>query len=147
MSSKYSMNFYDLLGLSPDADVATIEKAFKAMSRIHHPDKSNAATRPKSGVESQSEREAREKRNHDRYVRIVEARDTLVDEKKRKAYDRQQRVRNSSSNDGKKTKDSPSQSTARAETKSKSKSKGKSETKSKTRSTAEPRSDDTADRL
>ncbi|KAI0182576.1 hypothetical protein EV127DRAFT_517660 [Xylaria flabelliformis] len=81
-----SVNFYDVLGVSPDADKATIEKAFRAISITTHPDKANAATRPKSGVESPDEQRAREQKNHDRYVQIVEARNTLVDDKKRKAY-------------------------------------------------------------
>ncbi|KAI1752625.1 hypothetical protein F4782DRAFT_501050 [Xylaria castorea] len=138
MSSKHSMNFYDLLGVSPDADLAAIEKAFRAISLTQHPDRANAATRPKSGGESSRDHEARERSNNERYVKIVEARDTLIDDRKREAYDMRQGIR-----------DYPSQSTSQSETKSKSKS--KSESKSKSRSTpgsaAEPPASDSASDL
>ncbi|KAI8944967.1 hypothetical protein F4801DRAFT_598649 [Xylaria longipes] len=137
MSSKHSMNFYDLLGVAPNADVPTIERAFKAISLEKHPDKANAATRPQSGVESQDELEAREKRNNERYVRIVEARDTLLDDRKRKAYDKQQGIRNPSANDDRKPKDYPSRS----------ESKSKSDTKSKSRSSAKSGADYSANGL
>ncbi|KAI1190460.1 DnaJ domain-containing protein [Nemania serpens] len=84
------MDHYKVLGVPNDADTATIEKAFKKLSLTHHPDKANARTAPRGRDESAAERKAREKRNNDRFVEIVEARDTLADPKKRREYDRQQ---------------------------------------------------------
>ncbi|KAI1738858.1 hypothetical protein F4680DRAFT_466934 [Xylaria scruposa] len=127
------MNFYDVLGVSRDADAATIEKAFRVISMTRHPDKANAATRPKSGAETPAEKAAREKKNHDRYVQIVEARDTLVDDEKRKAYDSRHGTRVPP--DGY-DRDYASQSTSRAETKSKRKSKSESNSESKSKSTS-----------
>ncbi|KAI1825314.1 hypothetical protein F4861DRAFT_538215 [Xylaria intraflava] len=82
------MDYYNILNVSPDAEVAAIEKAFKLMSLKHHPDKANASTRP-SGPESESQREAREKRNNERYVEIVTAREVLTDPARRREYDQE----------------------------------------------------------
>ncbi|KAI0441521.1 hypothetical protein F4803DRAFT_576405 [Xylaria telfairii] len=99
MSSTHSsMNFYDILGVSSDADIPTIQKAFRTMSLKYHPDRANNTTIP-NGTETENERQNREKRNHDRYVRITQARDTLVDEAKRKAYDMFLRDDNEKTND------------------------------------------------
>ncbi|KAI0489977.1 hypothetical protein F4859DRAFT_174833 [Xylaria cf. heliscus] len=140
MSSEYSpRTLYDVLDVSPDADVAAIEKAFKKMSLLHHPDKANLATRPKNGVESPREKEAREKRNNDRYIKIVQARDTLVDSQKRRAYDAEQSTKEPSADADKKTKDrsehgSPKRKSTSRSSKSKSKSDSKSRPKSKSES-------------
>ncbi|KAI0553439.1 hypothetical protein F4679DRAFT_580663 [Xylaria curta] len=128
------MNFYDVLGVSHDANAATIDKAFRIISMSRHPDKANAATRPKSGVETPKDREAREKKNHDRYVQIVEARDTLVDDKKRRAYDSRHGIRAPQGD----YRDYVSQSTSRAETKSRRKSESESASTSKSRAGDSP---------
>ncbi|GAP82508.2 putative DNAJ domain [Rosellinia necatrix] len=73
------MDYHKVLGVSKDADVAGIEKAFKLLALKHHPDKANAANAPKDRTETDEERKAREKRNNDRYVKLVEARDNLVE--------------------------------------------------------------------
>ncbi|KAI1741259.1 hypothetical protein F4680DRAFT_447166 [Xylaria scruposa] len=85
-----STNPYEVLGVDSDADVAAIQKAFRGLSLKHHPDKANASTTPRDG-ETKTERQAREQRNHERYVRVVEARDTLLDATKRRNYDEQAR--------------------------------------------------------
>ena len=62
--------FYSLLGVSPDADTATIRAAYREKVKTHHPDVSD-------------ESDAAE-----RFQRITEARDVLVDDADRKRYDR-----------------------------------------------------------
>ncbi|TRX93676.1 hypothetical protein FHL15_005352 [Xylaria flabelliformis] len=84
------MNPYEVLNVASDADEATIQKAFKELSLKFHPDKANASTAPLDGVESKKEQEAREQHNHEQYIRIVEARDTLLDATKRRKYDQQE---------------------------------------------------------
>ncbi len=69
------MDFYEVLEVPRNADVATIEKAFRALSLKHHPDKANVSTVPTGYVETREEREAHEARSHERYVNIVKARD------------------------------------------------------------------------
>ncbi|KAI2629426.1 hypothetical protein GGS21DRAFT_224197 [Xylaria nigripes] len=86
------MDHYKVLDVSPDADIAAIEKAFKVMSLKHHPDKANTASKPK-GTETDSAREAREKLNNERYVNIVNAREVLTNPAKRREYDEKQRVK------------------------------------------------------
>lgn len=130
------MNFYDILGVSPDADIAAIQKAFRTMSLKYHPDRANNATTP-DGDETPGERKSREQRNHERYVRITQARDTLVDDEKRKAYDR------FLSDDRNETKDDPPQSTrARNKSKRQSRSESTSKSKSESNSREESRADD-----
>ncbi|KAI0529992.1 DnaJ domain-containing protein [Xylaria digitata] len=85
-----SMNLYEVLNVPNDADIATIQKAFKELSLKMHPDKANKSTIPPSS-ETEAEREAREERNHNRFVKIVEARDILTNPAKRREYDDQQR--------------------------------------------------------
>ncbi|KAI0546393.1 hypothetical protein F4679DRAFT_587572 [Xylaria curta] len=85
-----STNPYEVLGVAMDADVATIQRAFRDLSLKLHPDKANASTTPLDG-ETKTERQTREQRNHDQYVRVVEARDTLLDATKRRNYDEQVR--------------------------------------------------------
>ncbi|KAI1201663.1 DnaJ domain-containing protein [Nemania serpens] len=84
------MDFYKVLEVPRDADTAAIERAFKKLSLTHHPDKANARTAPKGREEGAAERKAREARNHDIFVKLAEARDTLTDPKKRRAYDKDQ---------------------------------------------------------
>jgi molecular chaperone DnaJ len=62
--------FYSVLGVSPDADTATIRAAYREKVKTHHPDVSD-------------ESDAAE-----RFQRITEARDVLVDDGDRKRYDR-----------------------------------------------------------
>ncbi|KAI1733822.1 hypothetical protein F4680DRAFT_454575 [Xylaria scruposa] len=86
-----STNPYEILNVASDADSATIQKAFKDLSLKLHPDKANVSTIPLDGIETETEREAREQFNHEQYVKIVEARDTLLDAAKRRDYDEQER--------------------------------------------------------
>ncbi|KAI1308110.1 hypothetical protein F5Y03DRAFT_405311 [Xylaria venustula] len=81
---------YEVLSVSSDADAVAIQKAFKTLSLKWHPDKANVATVPSSG-ETRKEREAREKQNHDRFTRMVEARDILTDPARRQKYDHDRR--------------------------------------------------------
>jgi len=62
--------FYSVLGVSSDADTATIKAAYREKVKTHHPDVSD-------------ESDAAE-----RFQRITEARDVLVDGSDRKRYDR-----------------------------------------------------------
>ncbi|KAI0405740.1 DnaJ domain-containing protein [Xylaria palmicola] len=82
-----SQNYYQVLNVAKDADVATIQKAFRVLSLKMHPDKANAATAPTDRTETKEEREAREKRNHEKFVELNEARSTLTNAEKRQEYD------------------------------------------------------------
>ncbi|RWA04493.1 hypothetical protein EKO27_g10615 [Xylaria grammica] len=81
------MDFYERLNIPKNADDAAIQKAFKELSLAMHPDKANVSTIPPGGNETAEERRAREQHNHERFVKIVEARDTLLDPNKRRGYD------------------------------------------------------------
>lgn len=80
------MNPYEVLGVSQAASEATIESAFRKLSLDLHPDKANALA-PHHRHETQDERAAREARNHERFVNLVEARDILLDADRREEYD------------------------------------------------------------
>ncbi len=62
-------DYYAILGVSRDADVETIKKAYRKLARKYHPDVSKEA-----GAE-------------DRFKEIAQAYETLRDPEKRKAYD------------------------------------------------------------
>ena len=66
-------DYYEVLGVSRDADEDAIKKAFRKLSSAHHPDKHVAA--PDS-----AEHEAR-------FKEVNEAYQVLSDPKKRSAYD------------------------------------------------------------
>ncbi|KAK5637079.1 hypothetical protein RRF57_012791 [Xylaria bambusicola] len=84
-----SVNLYEVLGVSSDADEPSIERAFKDISLKLHPDKANISTAP--GVETEAEREARQQRNHEIFVKIIYARNILTDRVKRRSYDQERR--------------------------------------------------------
>ena len=63
------MNYYLLLGVSPDADADTIRSAFRALARRYHPD-------------------AGEGSSPDRFREILVAYETLNDPRRRGDYDR-----------------------------------------------------------
>lgn len=69
-------DWYSVLGLEPRADDGAINKAFKKLSLIWHPDK------------NQGSKDAQEK-----FMRIKEAKLFLLDSKKRKAYDDKRNAR------------------------------------------------------
>merc|ERR1719163_1678529 len=69
-----SIDAYDVLGVSPDADAAKIKTAFRKLSLTHHPDKAQA-----SGVDVQKATE--------NFNEIKESSDILLDEERRKIYD------------------------------------------------------------
>ncbi|KAI1121600.1 DnaJ domain-containing protein [Nemania abortiva] len=120
-----SVDLYKVLNVSSKADVATIQKAFKDLSLKLHPDKANISTTPPGGTETKAEREAREQRNHEQFIKVLEARDILTDPKTRQAYDYQRRAKKHSaktcehrkfgkhSEAGKRENERPSRSTAR----------------------------------
>lgn len=66
------MDYYDILGVSPDASVDDIKKAYRAKAKETHPDIN------KDDPEAE-----------DKFKRIVEAYETLSDQQKREAYDMQ----------------------------------------------------------
>ncbi len=68
---KKERDYYDILGVSRDADAAAIKSAYRRLAKKYHPDSNKGNS------------EAEE-----RFKEISEAYDVLGDEKKRKAYDR-----------------------------------------------------------
>eukprot|EP00401_Gymnodinium_catenatum_P008611 CAMPEP_0117559224 /NCGR_PEP_ID=MMETSP0784-20121206/53248_1 /TAXON_ID=39447 /ORGANISM="" /LENGTH=293 /DNA_ID=CAMNT_0005356591 /DNA_START=69 /DNA_END=950 /DNA_ORIENTATION=- len=69
------LDAYDILSVSPDASQDEIKKAYRRLSRVHHPDK----VRPSAG---ETEQDVTEKFNE-----IKEAHDVLSDEERRRIYD------------------------------------------------------------
>lgn len=67
-------DFYQVLGVSHDADDKTLQSRFRRLSLLYHPDK----------ITTEAERPAAEAR----YMLVNIARDTLIDPAKRFAYDR-----------------------------------------------------------
>lgn len=65
--SNFEGNYYEILGVEPDASPVTIKKAYWAQGLIHHPDKGG---------------------NHDNFTKLGEAYATLSDNYKRAEYDR-----------------------------------------------------------
>jgi DnaJ-class molecular chaperone len=63
-------NYYDILGVSPDASQADIRKSFRNLALKHHPDKN------KNSEESKQ-----------KFMKIIEAYEVLSDEQARKNYD------------------------------------------------------------
>jgi DnaJ-class molecular chaperone len=63
-------NYYEILGVSPDASQAEIKKSFRNLALQHHPDKNKNSD------------ESRQK-----FMRIIEAYEVLSDEQARKNYD------------------------------------------------------------
>ncbi|RYC59257.1 hypothetical protein CHU98_g6949 [Xylaria longipes] len=107
------MNLYELFSIPSDTNVATIQQAFIELSRLLHPVKVNAATIPPGG-ETNAECKVREQRNHERYIKIVEAYNILTDATKRRDYDEQERRKKNLSTDksSKPAKENQPQSTA-----------------------------------
>ena len=66
----YEKDFYAILGVSKDADAATIKKTYRNLARELHPDKTRG-----------------DKKLEDRFKEVSEAYDILGDEKKRAEYD------------------------------------------------------------
>ena len=73
MSAKDFIDFYALLGLPPDASREEVERAFRTLARQYHPDLN-------------PDPEAQE-----RFRLLVQARETLLDPKRRTLYDQQWR--------------------------------------------------------
>lgn len=71
MTQRHSVNYYKTLGLNPNAEACVIKAAYRALSKIYHPDKFDG-----------DEEEA-----HSKMAKINEAYDVLKDKNKRKAYD------------------------------------------------------------
>lgn len=63
-------NYYEILGVSPDASQAEIKKSFRNLALQHHPDKN------KNSEESKQ-----------KFMKIIEAYEVLSDEQARKSYD------------------------------------------------------------
>lgn len=70
------VNYYDLLGVSQDADRATIEQAIKRTRRLWN----NRANNPDASIRAEAEQHVRE---------VAEAEKTLLNEAKREEYDQQ----------------------------------------------------------
>jgi curved DNA-binding protein CbpA len=69
-----AMTYYEIIGVAPDADGDTIRSAFRALARRYHPD---------TGAGSSAER----------FRKITEAYETLIDVSRRSDYDRSLRGR------------------------------------------------------
>ena len=68
MSAGEFVDYYELLQLSPNADVETIERVFRHLAQKYHPDHAESA-------------------NKDRFVQILEAHQVLADPEARAGYD------------------------------------------------------------
>ena len=68
-------DYYAVLGVSPDATITHIKKAYRSLAQRHHPDKASAEEDAQGSVE--------------RMVEINEAFAVVSDKKKRAAYDHQ----------------------------------------------------------
>lgn len=68
-------NYYDLLGVSPDADDNEIKKAYRKLALKYHPDMGSGE-------------------DVEKFLEISEAFRTLIDKKKREKYDRQLSMKN-----------------------------------------------------
>jgi curved DNA-binding protein CbpA len=66
-----SKDYYAILGITPDATLADVKKAYRKLARKYHPDRNNS--NPDSAA---------------RFRDITEAYDTLTDPSRRQAYDR-----------------------------------------------------------
>ncbi|KAI0508434.1 hypothetical protein F5B22DRAFT_649927 [Xylaria bambusicola] len=71
------MNLYEILEVPTDADVAAIEKAFRKLSRIFHPDKANISTIPTGRAETKAEKEARERRNNENVRNMIASKEKI----------------------------------------------------------------------
>jgi curved DNA-binding protein CbpA len=65
-----SLNYYELLNIDSDATFDQIQKAFRKLSKVYHPDQSGSISNDRA------------------FREITEARDCLVDPDRRKEYDR-----------------------------------------------------------
>ena len=65
-----ALDYYETLGVSPDADLEEINKAFRTLSKQYHPDK------------NRGNNEA-----HQKYLDVTKAHDALSDSRKRQVYD------------------------------------------------------------
>ena len=68
MSEKEFIDYYELMQLSPNADVETIERVFRHFAKKFHPDNAECA-------------------DNDKFIKIVEAHRTLIDPETRAGYD------------------------------------------------------------
>jgi hypothetical protein len=68
MNPNEFVDYYELLQLSPNADVETIERIFRHLAKKYHPDNNEFA-------------------DNDRFVQMVEAHRTLIDPETRAGYD------------------------------------------------------------
>src|SRR4051812_47749482 len=77
-------NFYDLLGVSREADTKTIRKAFKRIAILKHPDKNQVSLIGALSINLniQDDPDA-----HSNFIRINRAYEVLKDEDLRKKYD------------------------------------------------------------
>ena len=66
----WSLDYYEVLELSPDANIDAINKAFRNLSKKYHPDKNRGNDDA-----------------HQKYIDVTKAHDVLSDPKKRQVYD------------------------------------------------------------
>ncbi|KAI0875308.1 hypothetical protein GGS24DRAFT_455706 [Hypoxylon argillaceum] len=96
------MDLYEVLNVPSNADVATIQRAFGELSQKFH--KASASTIRSNWAETKAEREARERRNHQQFIRLHKARETLINPTSRQEYDEQRRcVKKESTNNASKS--------------------------------------------
>jgi DnaJ-class molecular chaperone len=63
-------DWYDILGVEPDADEKEIKRAYREVAKKHHPDKNNG-----------------DKESEEKFKKAAEAYEILSDPEKRKAFD------------------------------------------------------------
>lgn len=70
MDNSNRKNFYEILGIDEDADIAEIKMAYRKLAKKYHPDVNK-----------------RDPKAKEKFLRIKEAYETLKDPNKRKEYD------------------------------------------------------------
>lgn len=68
MTDTFTSSYYDILGISKEADTGTVRRAYRRRVQVVHPDVVGGST--------------------DEFLRVTEAYETLVDDVRRRTYDR-----------------------------------------------------------
>lgn len=79
MADFASKTYYEILGVTPDASVDEIKEAYRQIARAYHPD---------SNFYDEIVSKAKDVPDSDIFKRITEAYNTLINEERRKEYDK-----------------------------------------------------------